>query len=166
MTNSTNLLLILLLCAGLTYGQNPDEWQALEFTSADDYRAHETKILECANFVMTMPAAASNPARQIAMGAIARWMSGTPDYSFTIDESIGKLMEKNEAVLSVYMASMTKFVLENKTQASNEPAVKLNSFEHLLNYCEDQNNKVPMTKDLKKAIDAKNKGKLKQYLGL
>lgn len=160
------VIIVLLLFPYVVPAQNPDEWQALEFGSEEDYRTHEGKILECANFVLGMPAVAGNPARKNAMSAISKWMSGTPDFSFTIDESIGQLMQKNDAVLSIYMASMTKFVLENRNQADDEKQVKLKSFETLLNYCENQNHKVPMTKELKKAIDAKNKGKLKQYLGL
>jgi hypothetical protein len=81
-----------------------------------------------------------------------------------MDESISKLMEKNEAVLSVYMAAMTKYTLENKDQKITPADLKLNAFEQLLDYSETPGNKVPMTKDLKKAIEAKRKGKLKEYL--
>jgi hypothetical protein len=144
--------------------QNPEEWQALSFESPEDYKNNEDKILECANFVLTGPAEPTDPARKSAMSALSKWMSGTPDHSFVIDESISKLMEKNEAVLSIYMAAMTKYTIENKDKKIPPAELKLNAFEQLLNYSETPNNKVPMTKDLKKAIEAKRKGKLKEYL--
>ena len=151
--------------AFVAYSQNPEEWQSLEFQNKEDYRTHESKILECANFVLRVPAEMGDPARKSAMGAISRWMSGTPDYQFGLDESIMKLTEKNDIILSIYMAAMAKFVLENKDKADDENVVKLNSFSMLLDYCADVNNKVHMTKELKKAMRAKDSGKLKKYLG-
>lgn len=160
------LLLVMLSFSILGYSQNPEEWQSLEFKNAEDYKANEGKIMECATFVLDSPAEMNNPARLSAMGAISRWMSGTPDYTFAIDESIMDLTKKNDVILSIYMAAMTKFVLENKDQADDMAAVKLNAFNILLNYCEDSLHKVNITKDLQKAIKAKNNGKLKEYLKL
>ena len=158
--------LILVLFLGHTYAQDPEEWQALEFKTPEDYRNNEAEVLKCADFVLRAPADAGNPVRRSALNVVSRWMSGTPDYTFSIDESIAQLMKKNAAVLSIYMAAMTKFVLENPDQAHDEGAVKLNAFEQMLTYCEDSTNKVEITSDLKKAIKAKDKGQLKKYLRL
>lgn len=160
------LLVMLLSVGSVSFSQNPEEWQELEFNTNEDYKIHEDKILECAKFVLSVPAEPTNPARKSALNALAKWMSGTPDYSFIIDESIGRLMEKNEAILSVYMAAMTKNVLEHKDAVPNTAEIKLDAFEKLLLYSENVNNKVPMTKELKKAIAARKKGKLKEYLGI
>lgn len=160
------LMFFLLLIPFVSYSQNPEEWQALEFNNKEDYKANESKILECANFILNVPAEASDPARQSALTALSKWMSGTPDYNFVIDDSIGKLMEKNEAVLSIYMASMARYVLENKDKSPTAKEIELNAFKSLLEYSEDLNNKVPQSKELKKAIVADKKGKLEAYLGL
>lgn len=158
---------MLLLCgSNVSFSQNPEEWQSITFDTPEAYKANEDKILECANFVLTGPAEPTDPARKSAMNALSRWMSGTPNYKFVIDESIGKLMEKNEAVLSVYMAAMTKYTLENKERKIDPSELKLNAFEELLSYSENSANKVPMTKELKRAMDAKRKGKLEDYLKL
>lgn len=148
------------------FAQNPEVWQDLEFNNKEDYQTHEPTILECARFVLSVPAEMGNPARKSAMGAVSRWMSGTPDYQFGLDESIMKLTNKNEIVLSLYMAAMTRFALENKDKAKDENEMKLQSFTMLLDYCADANNKVMMTKELKKALKAKESGKLASYLGL
>lgn len=160
------LIKCLVLCTILSFGQNPEEWQAIEFKTQDDYRASEDKILECANFILNVPAKASDPARQSALSAVSKWMSGTPDYQFIIDESIGKIMEKNEAVLSIYMAAMTKYVLENRDKKPTPDELEYQAFDQLLEYSKDAGNNVPMSKELKKAIDAREKGKLKSYLGM
>ena len=159
-----SLVIVLFSTCLTSFAQDPEEWQALSFESREDYKKNQDKILECANFVLTGPAEPTNPARKSAMSALSKWMSGTPDYSFVIDESISKLMEKNEAVLSIYMAAMTKYTLDHKDTKITPADLKLNAFEQLLDYSEIPGNKVPMTKDLKKAIEAKRKGRLKEYL--
>jgi hypothetical protein len=160
------LHLLVVLCPIFASAQNPEDWQMLEFDTPEDYKNNEDKVLECAHFVLEMPAEAGNPARQNAMAVLAKWMAGTTDYKFFIGESVGKLMNKNEAIMSLYMAAMTRYVLENKDKAKNETEVTLHSFEYLLDYCADSHNKVPMTKELKKAINAKENGRLKDYLSL
>jgi hypothetical protein len=91
-------------------------------------------------------------------------MSGTPDYNFTLDEVAGKLIKGNDDLLGLYMAAMAKYSLQNKASAKNVKLVKLNAITILLNYCEDANNNMKMTKQLKKLSEAKAKGELEQAL--
>ncbi|MOA00187.1 hypothetical protein D3C78_1195370 [compost metagenome] len=102
--------------------------------------------------------------RLVAAKAIINWISGTPDYKFEIDASIAKLSEKDNMVLALYMAALTKYVLENPSNAKDAALVKLNSYKILLNYCENKDNKVKQSKELKKLIEAKNHGKLEEAL--
>jgi hypothetical protein len=105
----------------------------------------------------------TNPARKSALALVSQWMAGTPDHTFVIGEAIGRLMNENEAVLGIYMAAMTKYVLESPSKPTGKD-IELNAFEMLLKYCEDPRNKVPSTRELKRAIKAREKGKLADYL--
>ena len=58
---------------------------------------------------------------------IIKWMSGTPDYTFTLDNITSKVTKGNDDLLGIYMACMVKYCLENKASASDEKLVKLNS---------------------------------------
>ena len=120
--------------------------------------------MECANYVLSVPVEDENSNRLITLQTIIKWMSGTPDYQFEIDESITNLFKKNDSVLGLYMASMTKFVLENRDKTGDKNEVKYNTYSILLDYCDNPVNKVKMTKELQKAIDKKKDGKLKEYL--
>ena len=46
-------------------------------------------------------------------------MSGTPDYTFTLEAVATKIIKGNDELLGVYMACMTKFCLENKSSAND-----------------------------------------------
>ena len=91
-------------------------------------------------------------------------MTGTPDYSFTLDEQATKFAKKNDDLLSQYMAAMTKFALENKADAKDQNKVKLNAVKLIIAYVKDEKNKVKLNAELKKAIEADDKGQLSAYL--
>lgn len=145
------------------WAQDPEKWQSVSFTSATDYKVNEATVLECANFILNVAAEPTNPARQAALEVVSQWMAGTPDHTFAIGRAIARIMDDNAAVLGIYMAAMTKYVLESNT-TPNEEDIELNAFNTLLEYCEDPRNKVPSTRELKRAIKARDKGKLAEYL--
>ena len=60
------------------------------------------------------------------------------------------------------MAAMAKYSLENRDGSKDPKLVKLNSLRLLLDYCENKNNNMVMTKPLRKLSEAKAKGELEQ----
>ena len=99
-----------------------------------------------------------------ALQYIIRWMSGTPDYNFILDAKATKFAKNNDDLLGLYMAAMTKYVLENKAESKNENKIKLNALKIIINYAKDKENNVKINKDLKKAIEADENGNLEDYL--
>ncbi|MDV3309428.1 MAG: hypothetical protein LOY03_11495 [Cyclobacteriaceae bacterium] len=158
-----NLVFLCLVALNAAWAQDPEKWQSVSFASAADYKVNEATVLECANFILNVAAEPTNPARKAALSLLSKWMAGTPDHTFVIGKAIGRLMNDNEAVLGIYMAAMTKYVLEHSTPP-DEKDVELNAFQTLLKYCEDPRNKVPSTRELKRALKAREKGKLSDYL--
>jgi hypothetical protein len=90
-------------------------------------------------------------------------MSGTPDYGFTMDGVSGKIIKGNNELLSLYMASMAKYSLDNKSSADIN-MVRLNAIKILLAYCENPANNLKMTKGLKKLSEANKKGELEKAM--
>ena len=152
------------LWPGFVLAQDPEQWQQIKFEKPEDFKANEGVVLECARFILDVAAEAGNPARKTALSKVAEWMAGTPDHTFIIGEHVGKLMSGNEAILGIYMAAITRYVLENGDKPIAPDEVQFHSFEILLEYCEDPRNKVPSSRELRKAIKAKNSGKLRTYL--
>jgi hypothetical protein len=139
-------------------------FSVIEFKSKEDYKTAEPKILEMANYVLGHPAGDSEENKKIYANII-KWMSGTPDYHFSMDNSIMDLSKNNEDVLPLYMVCATKAALENPLW-SDEKKLKLRSFEILLDYCGEKANGISHNKEMKKAIEAKQKGQLEKYLGV
>jgi hypothetical protein len=136
----------------------------IELKEKEDFGKVEGKILECSKYVLTTPMDDENTNRSNALQFMFRWMDGTPDYTFTLDETVGKIAQTSDALLGVYMACMCRYVLENKDKAKDEKDVKYNSVLMLIDYSKDPNNKVDISGELENLIKAKDEHRLKEYI--
>ena len=143
-----------------------------DFTSLSDiplktepeYKEAEKQVNECAEYILDSPFDQENKNLAEAGRFLLRWMGGTPDYKFNIDSQAARLIEGNEMLLSIYLAGMTKFVLENPDKADNQQKMKEYAVKSLLEYCENPENRIKPKGELKKLIKANQKGKLDEYL--
>jgi hypothetical protein len=95
---------------------------------------------------------------------LMRWMTGSPDYNFDIDETATNISKVNEDLLVIYLAAMCKYALENKESAKVKKAVRLNTVKTVLAYCKAQS--VKLSGELKKLDKANEAGELEEYLKL
>ena len=148
------------LCAAQTL---PD-FKLIKLNRTADYKPAEPFALLTANYLLSNPIVKDNPDRANAMEFIIKWMTGTPDHSFILDELITKLTKDNDDLLGIYAAAMVKYSLENKEASKDAKVVKLNALILMLNYCENKNNNIKMSKSLKKLSEAKQKGELEKAI--
>ena len=147
-----------------SFAQTSPNYADIRLVEAADYKIADSFALQASNFLFATPFEKNNVQRLRSLSFIIRWMTGTPDYSFTLDEVATKSTKGNEDLLGLYMAAMTKYSLENKESSKDQKLVKLNALTILLNYCEDAGNNIKMTKQLKKLSEAKAKGQLEQSI--
>lgn len=165
----TRILIINLLIIGFTtslFAQDYSNLEKVTLKDKSDYLENENLVKECSNYLLNSPIILiDNDLNHLkAMQFVIRWMEGTPDYSFGLDDAIVKAAKSNSSLLGIYMASMLKYVLENKDKSGDANEVKYNSFLTFIKYCEDSSKKVNQSKEIKKLIKAKNENTLKEYL--
>lgn len=136
----------------------------LEFKTKEDYRTHEPSIKRIAEYLLNTPVSDDRPVTKMAGATLLKWMTGTPDYKFELDNTLTVFSKGNEAVLIPILASMTSFVLNNREKAADKNEVKLQAYIIFLNYCQQKQNGVRQTREIKRGIEAKNNGDLKKYL--
>ena len=160
------IFIVLVVCSTSLscYSQDYSTLKDIVLTGNADFTKAESNVLECSKYILSTPIEKSNLNRLYSIQFLLKWMGGTPDYSFNMDESIGELTNSTPELLGIYMACMSEYVLENKGNAKDDKAVKYNSVLRLLNYCELANNNVTLNEGLIKAIKAKSENKLKEYL--
>jgi hypothetical protein len=146
--------------------QEAPKTTGITFGSDDSYVQYEPLVLECADFILQSNYE-MNSSKKDNLNAfifIINWMSGTPDYSYTIDSKITKICKNQSLLSSVYMAACVKYSLENKKDSKNPQEISYNGYLTFIKYCENPDNGVIIKGEMKKLIDAKNNNKLKKYL--
>lgn len=163
-----SIIACLLLISNPSQAQDFGKLNKAGITDKNDCIKQNDNALLCAKYLLegTIEENENDLNHLNAMQFLMKWMEATPEYSFVIDESITKVSKSNSTLLAVYLAAMTKFVLENKDKAKDIQVVKYNSFLTLISYCQDAQKGVKMNKDLKKLIKAKEENQLNEYLKL
>lgn len=160
------LLLLTLVTGIVSFAQDLPDFGAIQLDKKEDYDAIANKAaLAASSYLLSTPSDKKNQDRLKAAQYLIRWMTGTPEYNFTLDAD-NKLLKKNDDLLVVYMAGMSKYALENKEASADTKMLKLNSIRAVLQYAKDPANKVKQTSDIRKAIEAEEKGQLAEYLKL
>jgi hypothetical protein len=153
------------LVSSVTFAQTIPDFDAIKLNKKEDFNATaDDAALQASNFLLSTPLEKDNLDRLKSLQYIIKWMSGTPDYMFELDEQATKFAKKNEELLGLYMAAMTKYVLENKADSKDQSKIKLNAVKSIVAYAKDEKNKVKINGELKKAIEADANGQLSAYL--
>ncbi|MDJ1504602.1 hypothetical protein [Xanthocytophaga agilis] len=158
------ILFVFLCFAYVGFAQDFSNLKNYSLSAKEDFKKAESVVLECSKYLVSHPLSETDLNRLYAVQFIMRWMEGTPDFSFSLDETAVKLSKSNTALLGIYLGEMSQLAIQNPEMSKDAKQIKLNAITSVLTYCEDSSNSVKLDKELKKLIDAKNKGKLKEYL--
>lgn len=153
------------LLSHISFAQNLPDFDAIKLDKKEDFNSvADDAALQASNFLFSTPLKKDNIDRLKSLQYIIKWMSGTPDYNFSLDEQATKFAKKNDDLLGLYMAAMTKYILQNKPDSKDQNKIKFNAVKIIITYAKDENNKVKINSELKKVIEADDKGQLSEYL--
>lgn len=139
------------LCA-----QDFSAYNQLSMSAPKDYKALEFKVLEAANYLFSHPANTDKPNRQQALVFIMKWMEGTPDYTFSIGQNAMEITKGSSDLFGLYLAAMSKAVLENLAEPLSDQRIHELATEMLLQYTGDEKNGLKPNKALKKLMKEKS----------
>ncbi|MBL7697493.1 MAG: hypothetical protein JNK79_05025 [Chitinophagaceae bacterium] len=150
-------LIAALICFQFTYSQTLPNFEEVSLKQASDYKPAEVTVLTAANYILSTPVKEDDLDRKMAFAFILRWMTGTPDYSFEVDETAAKISKGNNEMIGLYMAAMAKYGIENPANAKDKQLVRDNALEMVIDYCKKPENNIKMTKGLKKYAEERSK---------
>lgn len=159
-----SLLLIFTFCCSHLYAQTLPDFDQIKMEKTSDYKTAEPFVLQTSNYLLSIPFKKENKDRLNCLRFISKWMNGTPDYAFSFTDMAEKIGKENYDLIGLYMAALAKYTLENKASAKDTKQVKLNAMILLLNYCENKDNDIRMSKQLKKLSEARSKGELEKSM--
>lgn len=144
------ITLSLLMCVNL-FAQDFSSLKTYELKSEASYVNAEPKIIECSNYLFSHPAKENELNRLNAIQFIMRWMEGCA-HTFNLDTTVMDLVGDNDDLLALYMAGMSKVVLESGATKLSDAEVFDKTALLLAAYCKNESNGVKPTKGLKKLM--------------
>src|SRR3984885_3974248 len=125
------LLFLSLLLAALSgpciHGQAQGSFTVPEnpvLNSKEDYAKYEGDIINAAKWLEETDLDKETDKRQQIDLFLGKWEAGSPTVTVSIDESVGKIVDRNPQFLFIYIASYSRNVLENKATPNTFQAVK------------------------------------------
>src|SRR5688572_24522752 len=106
------LLAILLFSAINSYAQTLPNFDEIRLDQATDYKNADNHVLTAATYLFSTPLEKNNIDRLKSLQFIIKWMTGTPDYTFTIDKVATDVTKGNDDLVGLYMAGMAKYCIE------------------------------------------------------
>jgi len=160
------LLFICLLIFGgaKSFAQILPAFSQVKLEKIKDYKAAEPVVVQTADYVLATPIDQNVEAKKAAAQFLMKWMDGTADYTFTLDENSTKNFLQNAGLVEVYLAAMSKFAIENKPKLSKN--ITIHAIKDLLTYINNPANNVTKNEDLKALAEANDKNELESFLNL
>jgi hypothetical protein len=159
------LLICMFIFAGCSlFAQTLPQFNQIKLQTNKDYKSAEPQVVQTADFVLTTPIDTNSSMRTLAAQFLMKWMDGTPDYTFTLDENSTRFFLQNNGLMMVYVASMAKYAIQNKPHNSKD--ITINAIKNLLAYINNPANNVKKNNELKELSQANDHGELESFLNL
>lgn len=159
------LLICVLTVAGCNlFAQALPQFNQIKLQNKKDYKLAEPQVVQTADFILTTPIDKSADLRTAAAQFLMKWMDGTADYTFMLDENSTRYFLQSNDLMMVYVASMAKYAIQNKPHSTK--LITINAIKNLLAYINDPANNVKKTDDLIQLSQANDKGNLESFLNL
>ena len=141
-------------------------YSEIKLETKDDYHSAESSVLKASNYLFTTKYDKDDLERLYAIEFIMKWMGGTPDFSFELDEKFTKPFLHETDLLGFYMSALAKFAIEHKEQSKNANVLNLGAVKMIIDYSNKPANNLKQTGELKKIASALKKGELEKYFGI
>ena len=147
------LFFLLFICFyNISVCQTAYPYQDIKLEKPSDYKETEPLALLAATFILTTPFVEVDTDRSGALQFLSSWISGTKDYSFNMQGIVADIgSDKN--LLSIFVAAMVKYSLENKQASVNPLTVELNAAKMVITYCDDPKNNFKLKKKSRKLLE-------------
>jgi hypothetical protein len=150
--NKFLLFILLAFLRSISFGQINYPYQDIKLEKPTDYSETEPLALSAAKFVLSAPFAESDVNRTNALKFLSTWMTGTKAYQFYLQGKVAEIRDDRN-LLSLYLAAMVKYTLENKKEAANPMTVEHNASKLVIAYCDDQKNNFKLKKKYRKLLE-------------
>jgi len=157
------ICLLLFFAAVELRAQNLPPFNHVKLATRKDYKQADSTVSQLSAYLLSIPIDRDTATRINAAQFLMRWMEGTNEYTFVINENNTRAFINNTNLMAVYMAALCKTALEHKPGVGSK-TVTLDGTKRLIGYINNPANNVKSTPELRELSEAKDKGELESFL--
>ena len=159
------ILFFLLFSIGISYSYSQDlpNLKHVKLNKRSNYKGTDALVLRVTAYLFATPIDKKNMSRTEAGQFLIKWMNGTPDHTFLLEDKETEFFNTDSDLMLMYMAGFTKFALENPT-IKEQKVLVLGALQLVLPYLDKQISKKTWSAILWQLNDANKKGQLEEYL--
>ena len=158
---------ILILIMGLfsigLQSQNFEVPKDYKLKKAEDYASYENTVIDCVNWLETVPLNEQVNKRKDANTFLLEWVSGSPNTHVEINQAIVTFSTTSPGMLMVFIGGWVKYALEEKGN-DDKVAGGLAGLESVIEVYKSNKNIIGKDKNIEKYIKMQSKGKLLDYV--
>lgn len=159
-----NLLIISVILMSISvFGQRFGKLEDVKFETIEDYDKYDKELKETTEYILNKPLDKDDIDRAYAIRFVYKWMEGAP-YTFMINEEVVDLTQSNEELMTVYLASMVNYAINNIENVKDQKIVRKESLIIFLTYIDNPKYLVEQTRLMKKYVKAMKKNELDKLL--
>lgn len=136
--------------------------QNVELKIKEDYARYETDMINAAKWLEETDLDKENVKRKEVSKFAMQWIMGCPTFNIDITEQLAKIYGKNTDLLLLYMASYSRYFLENKATATKSDGTKAGLLSIMAVY--KKGILITKSKEMDKLIKITDDGKLDDYI--
>jgi hypothetical protein len=149
----------------IAFSQNIPPVEGFRLEAPQDYRNADSAVVQVSKYFLSIPVDRENNTRLTAGVFLVRWLTGNPDFDFDPDDRVFGYIKKDVDLVTVYYTCLAMFVIHHPSVKDGH-TITLNAAKQLMAYIGNPANHVVLTRQLKKMLDANEKGELKSFLKL
>jgi len=157
--------LLAVIAGQIAFSQNIPPVEGVRMETAQDYRNADSAVVQVSRYFLSIPIDQDNNTRLKAGVFLTRWMYGSPDCNFDPGQKMLKYINSDVDLLTVYYCCFSLFTIHYPS-VKDPKTVELNAAKQFVAYLNKPSNHVTLTRQLKKMVDADEKGELKSFLKL
>jgi hypothetical protein len=121
--------------------------------TAEDYKKHESNILDCINWLENTPVNQDSEKRIKAKAFLMQWATGTPTVTIEMQSFQLDLAKKNADLLIVFMGGWIKHAIENPNEKDNIQASNIAGINSIIKvYTSNKGDGIKKDKRIEKLI--------------
>jgi hypothetical protein len=152
-----------ILAASGLQAQTRPQFDHIKMASKKDYKQADSTVSQLSAYLLSIPITRDTTTRINGAQFLMKWMEGTNEYTFVVNENNTRAFINNINLMAVYMAALCKTALQHKSGVDSK-TITIDGTRRLISYINDPANNVKMTPELRELCNASDKGELESFL--